>query len=786
MPLLLATGGSLLGAIPAHAADTPVTLSLAQRWNAGQQGAWTPYVATVRNDGAADFVGDVTLHPGQSNRGGAFQLWPDYRARINVPHGSERSTTFYVLEPPNGYTASLTDSSGNSIASGVPVTGRADAAYAIAVLSDQPQAGGRIEALKPLSSNGGFTVANGLRASRFGSAQEFPTNAVFLSGLHAVVVDDFDVSTLSDGQIRALRDFIGLGGSLVATGGASWRRTLLPLAQKGLGGLSPTRSGEAPLTPLADLAHQTTSLAAPVAIGDIVAGRLLLGAPGQPPLAVESTYGAGRIIDVAFDPLAEPIATDSSGLDALAWSLVLDRAVLENTPAGSHGVQSPSVPFGVGGPFPVNVGGPASAASADEIQGILQNTAAAAVPPGGILVALLVIYVMLAGPLNYFALKNFGRRELMWVSVPLVALLFTSVAYVAGFAVHGASYLDNEVQIVRLGPDGVSEVHAYHGLYPPHRGNFSVDLGANTLASTALGQLSNPNSPESAVVDTGGRTQVELNGTAYSAFRSLQTLAIARPPLQSALSLESHLKVVQDRVTGTVRNTGDRSVQQLTLVGGTGQQATIATLVQPRATVTVDAPLSNAGQATPFPQRMSYGARSSDYKRDTLLRVAAAAAVTGRKGDWTLTGLSDTSGALVVEGTRPSHNGLAAVVAPISLDSIDSLGLAPKASVLFSGSTVPVHYDVFDLAIPSGYAGPVKLSYDAAAAASLGGTQGVRSVEVYDWGAGTWRALPTGSPGQSIRSLTTDLTAGETNRVVRVRVLEQANAGMSNLGLTSS
>ena len=788
LPLLLATGGSLLGAIPVHAADTPVTLTLNQRWNAGQQGAWTPYVATVRNDGAADFAGDVTLHPVQNSRSpGGLQLWPDYHARINVPHGSERSATFYVLEPPSGYAASLTDSSGNSVASGVTISGRADAAYAIAVLSDQPQAGSRIEALKLLTSSGGYTTASGLRASRFGSAQEFPTNAVFLTGLNAVVVDDFDISTLSDAQVRALRDFVGLGGSLVATGGASWRRTLLPLAQKGLGGLSPTRSGEAPLKPLADLANQATSIVAPVAIGDIAAGRRLLGAPDQSPLVVESTYGAGRIIDAAFDPLAEPIATDASGLDAVAWSLLLGRGVLENTPAGSHGVPNPSAAFGIGAPFPVNVGGPAAAASAEEIVSLLQNTAGAQVPSSGLLGGLLIVYLLLVGPLNYFAVKSFGRRELMWVSVPVVALMFTSVAYVAGFAVHGASYLDNEVRVVRLGPDAVSEVHSYHGLYPPRRGNFTVDAGANTLASTALGSLSNPTSPQTAVVDTGGHTQVELRGTAYAEFRSLQTLAISRPPLQPAIALESHLKVAHDRVTGTVRNTGDQSIEQLSLIGGTGQQATIASALQPRATVTVDAPLSNAGSATPFPQRQMYGSRSTDYKRDTLLRVAASSAVTGRKGDWTLTGLTEeTSSSLTVEGTRPSHKGLAAVVDPVSLDSVDSLGLAPKASVLFSGSTVPVHYDVFDLVIPAGYAGPVKLDYESSAAAiGLGGSQGARSVEVYDWGTGTWRALPTTAASQNLRSLTADLTPAETRGVVRVRVLEPSNAVTPNLGLAS-
>lgn len=780
MAALIALGGSLLGAAPAMAADSGVELTLTQRWNGGQQGAWTPYVATVRNDGASDFTGDITLHPVENTRGPSVQSWPDYHARLTVPRGSERSITFYVVEPPSGYQASLSDGSGHAVAGPVTVSPWVDGAYTVAVLSDQPQAGGRIEALKPLSGAGGFQSTAGLRASRFSSAQDFPANAVFLSGLGAVVVDDFDVSTLSDAQVRALRDFVGLGGSLVAAGGSSWRRTLLPLAQKGFPGLHPTRSGEAGLQPLADLAGRTTTLAAPVAAGELVAARALLGAAGAVPLAVEAGYGAGRIVELAFDPLAEPVSTDGSGLDQLAWSLALDRALLDRAPEPGRGPAATTLPPA---PNPVSISG-GGVASAEEVVNILQNTPAATLPPIGLLGALLVIYVALAGPLNYVVLRGFRRRELMWVSVPLVALLFTSVAYVAGAAVHGSNYFDNELQVLRLGPDGVAEVHAYHGLYPPHRGNFTVEVPANTLASTALGNPTTSTSSETAVVSVGPRTRVELKDTAYASYRSLQTLAIARSPLQPAIALESHLRISHDRVMGTVRNTGDRPVERLALVSGTGQQAQLAVEVAPRATLTVDAPLSPAGQGAPSPTAGQLD-RSGDYKRQLALRVAAGRAVTGRAGDWSLIGLTDPAGSLAVEGARPAHSGLAALVAPAGMESVDSLGLAPRAELVLGGSAVPYHFDVFDLAVPTGYTGQVRLGYDVSVAGT-GVAQPVRSVEVYDWESGGWRTLPASSASPSLRSLTATLSPSEVEGAVRVRVSEQASFGTSNMRLVGS
>lgn len=47
----------------------------------------------------------------------------------------------------------------------------------------------------------------------------------------------------------------------------------------------------------------------------------------------------------------------------------------------------------------------------------------------GWLVGFLIVYVVLAGPVNYFVLRKRGRKELAWVTVPLVALLFSGVAY---------------------------------------------------------------------------------------------------------------------------------------------------------------------------------------------------------------------------------------------------------------------------------------------------------------------------------------------------------------------
>ncbi|HEX2053732.1 MAG TPA: hypothetical protein VHJ78_08425 [Actinomycetota bacterium] len=63
-----------------------------------------------------------------------------------------------------------------------------------------------------------------------------------------------------------------------------------------------------------------------------------------------------------------------------------------------------------------------------ELLGALSATAGESVRLGW-LVGFLVIYVVVAGPLNYVVLRRRGRKELAWLTIPLLALVFSGAAY---------------------------------------------------------------------------------------------------------------------------------------------------------------------------------------------------------------------------------------------------------------------------------------------------------------------------------------------------------------------
>ena len=772
------------------ASDSQLTLTLTQRWQASQTGAWTPYVATVRNDGAADFAGDIVLSPASSSRVPA-DGWPSYRAHLVVPHGTERSVTLYVVEAPTGYEAALLDTSGHSLASGITASGSGGAGYAVAVLSDQPQAAQRIEALRPLTDPSGYQGnAAGLHVSRFASAQAFPASAVYLAGLHAIVVDDFDASTLSDAQLRAMRDFVELGGSLVVAGGSAWRRTLLPLADHDLGLLRPQRTDQAPLQPLADLVARTTDLAVAAGVGEVKSGRTVLAAATGPPLAVEGKVGAGLILDLAFDPLDQAFANDDTGMAVLAWTFALDRSVTVASPSGNRGFQAGGT---TGFPKGVAVGTAAGlAGSADDISSVLSDTPLAQLPPVGLLGGLLVFYVLLAGPVNYLAVRSIRRGELMWITVPVLALLFTGAAYVSGSVARGSTYFDNDVQVLRVAPDGAVEAHGYHAVYPPHRGDFTLTIPANTLATTVIAAYQ-PNNSMTAVVDSGSQTLVEMRNTPLGAPRTLQTLSVTHAPVAPAIGVETHLKLVNGRVQGTIRNTGDRTLENVRLVSGTGQVAILAKELAPRATATVDGEYQEPGSAqngsAQPPTAVSQA--PSDYKQATVLRIASGQAVSGHQGDLSVVATTASGTEISIAGLVPSHSSIAGVVEPVTWDSVDALsGIAPRPELVISSTPTPFHKDVFDLALPDGYtANQVKLTFFASLqrapvpGSALVPAGSVRTIEVYNWTTGAWQTLtPAATNAQQSIKLDPATYAGG---LVRIRVDEQSasQSFMSTLSL---
>jgi hypothetical protein len=770
-----------LAAVPAQAAQPALSLAVALRWDSqAQPGAWSPYVVTVKDAGGADFTGDVFLVAHQSRFNGPATPWPSYQSRVTVGRGSERSVTIYALEAPSGYQAQLRDLSGRVLLT-AELQGSGRAGLAVGMLSDNASADTTVRNLNVLQA--------AISTIRFPSAQAFPTNEGLLTGLQAIVIDDFDASALSQAQVQALRDFVGFGGSLIVGGGASWRRTMLSLPVELLP-LKPTGTVSESMQPLADLGGHTTSIAADVAIGDLVNGESVLQGLDRVPLLVESRYGGGQVILLTYDPLADPIASDPQ-LAAIGWAQGLARALLNSATSINRGfgpAVGTAIPYQTA-PQPVQPGAVATAPAIKlfgppaefQIWQYLRDTPAAAAPPVLLLGIALILYVLFVGPVIYLALKGLGRRELAWVAVPLIAVVVTFGSYTLGFGSRGADFVDNEIELQQLAPTGDVQATAFHALFLPRRGNYTIDLASNQLAATGSDALyggSVGSQPSGDTIVSSSRPRVLLSNVAVWSMRSLETLTVQRQPI----ALDASLSMSHARLQGKVTNRGPRPLADVRFYNYTGQVAIVAGDLPPGATVSVDA----AFQSVPISVQRAFAGQMTSLspleKREAMMLIASGDGLQ-HSGDLALVAVSDPLPGPAILGATATRTATAIVVAPVQLSSADQLPAGYLSPALVSvANATPNWVDIYDLELPPGLTQPLTLRYVTPNLTGRSPQLSPGTVEVYDWSAGSWRALPMSNTRQGSVTLEPGVVAGG---VVRVRVRESSPINQAQLQLVA-
>ena len=109
------------------------------------------------------------------------------------------------------------------------------------------------------------------------------------------------------------------------------------------------------------------------------------------------------------------------------------------------------------------------------------------VPSGELLLAVIVAYILLIGPVSYLVLGRLDRRELAWVTAPLLVIVFSACSYGIGLSLRGSDLIVNQIAIVRSSAAGATAtVETYAGVFSPSRATVDVAVEADAL----LGRMS--------------------------------------------------------------------------------------------------------------------------------------------------------------------------------------------------------------------------------------------------------------------------------------------------------
>jgi len=317
------------------------------------------------------------------------------------------------------------------------------------------------------------------------SHEMVPDRWAGLDSCDMVVLNDFSHRALKEEQMQAVRGYVASGGSLLIFGGANWQR----LAQSQLSDLwpiVPTTSGVATRQDLIELVHRG-NIKEPLTGADRLGGapvlvtrgtvrpRARVRAGATSPLLVTNDVGAGRVVFLAVDPTKPPFLgwrgnehlwADIFNTTARPSRIETVDPKLQNFFYQGQNNQR----YGYGFDNEQQASGPTGA-----LLDVLGKIPQLKTPPVSAIAWFLALYVFFLVPVNYCVLRYFDKRELAWVTVPVIVLVFSVMSYAAALHIKGSTLIVRQVNIVQgTSESGTARADAMLWLFSPRKTSYSI------------------------------------------------------------------------------------------------------------------------------------------------------------------------------------------------------------------------------------------------------------------------------------------------------------------------
>lgn len=447
----MALGLLLLALTPGTAQAEEVGLSYDLNFSSNEihLNTWSRLEVFVTNKGGGDIEGILTV----SGEG-------KYRQEVFVEAGKSTSAIFYL--PPtemgwrtNSSNASITlnDARGRELQR-TPFNFNVHNVYTnyvyVGVL------GGGVSGFNQIAS----TLPN-TRMVTLGP--EHLNHSPFAENFSIIVINDPQTVMMNPQQQENLRLWVEQGGVLILGGGSSWQRTLDLVPAE----LTPIQPQGVSTVTAADLAALKLPVPIPQQNYSIALGEskgTVLQAAGDIPLLVQLKMGRGGVLWSALDLAASPL--DSTGNQIAYWQQLLLFQPIKANPIGTR--QSWTI---------------------DNIfNTIAQGEVASALSPLRIFL-LLLVYILLAGPINWLVLRQLDRREWAWLTIPLLAIIVTTGAFAVGRGGRSSQQLLYQFNLIEVQSENLARVDGQGGVFVPNRGQVTLTSRAAALAPREGGVL---------------------------------------------------------------------------------------------------------------------------------------------------------------------------------------------------------------------------------------------------------------------------------------------------------
>jgi len=186
-------------------------------------------------------------------------------------------------------------------------------------------------------------------------------------------------------------------------------------------------------------------------------------------LAAQRALGLGRLTVIGFDLDQAPFSDFTHKPEF--WDWVLREGGANRASAGSEGMPRP--------------GGGTLTEEEDEVAVALRTHTdsfeGVPVVSFGWIAFLIVLYILLIGPVEYFFLKRvLGRLELTWITFPIIVLTVSLAAYFTAYTLKGRDLRINKIDLVDVDPtSGRIDGTTLFTIFSPRIDNYTIGVTPN-------------------------------------------------------------------------------------------------------------------------------------------------------------------------------------------------------------------------------------------------------------------------------------------------------------------
>ena len=489
----------------------------------------------------SEFKGILTISTTVSRNKNA-----EYIKEIQLPALSSRRYYFYVKDPLDSkIDISIKDNKGNEISSNSIVLNRLSNYGKLILLIGTPETQIYFNTSNHFNGVDSVVVKPEL--------PNLPDKWFGYNSIDLLIISDFQKKILNEEQMDAIKKWVQNGGKLIVSVGSKWQLFKDSFIEEML----PVKITDSSVINTLKIFNEELSGSE----GDIVISNselkkgLVINQNGEKPLIVKGKYGSGEVYYLAFDIDKFPFR---------GWN-GQDKFWLGFLGESSH---YKFTEFAIG-----------------YFRNFISKIKYLEPPKIETIGIILLLYLILVCPINFFILRKKKKLELAWVTIPIIVVIFSISIYFYGLLQRGGNLILRNVSIINTSEDSTyGRVNGASLLFTPKRNKFDI-------------QIKNKDSIISEEFYWGNR--MEMGWTSYprrypkSDFESVQTLdetdevfLIKSKPMKIWTTvyleylnqidlggfIDADLKISSDSLYGTIKNKTKYKIKDcMFLCGITGE-----------------------------------------------------------------------------------------------------------------------------------------------------------------------------------------------------------------------